>query len=74
MGKDLFTDTIPRLRRASDLLSTRKKWDAPDLSEIFSKHEDGPATICRHLDSSEPESLRIMTIAGCASSIRAEGA
>jgi len=65
VGRDLFKDTTPRFNRASSLLSGRKKWDIPDLSEIFTNHDNGPPSICRHLDSSEPEFLRIITIAGC---------
>ena len=65
LGLDLFKDTTPRFNRASAILSGRKKWDLPDLSEIFTNHDDGLPSICRHLNSSEPEHLRIITIAGC---------
>ena len=65
VGIDLFADTTARLNRASSLLAERPKWDIHDLSVIFTSHHDGPPSICRHIGGSEPEFLRMETIAGC---------
>ncbi|UCE50855.1 MAG: hypothetical protein JSV31_16445 [Desulfobacterales bacterium] len=64
-GRLLFTDTIARFDRAGALLSSRKKWDTRSLTELFSNHEDGPLSICRHRQSSDQEFQRMVTVASC---------
>lgn len=65
IGRNLLTDTIPRFDRAAALISTNRAWGIDNFTKIFTNHEDGPSSICRHLNLSAPEFLHIITIAGC---------
>lgn len=64
-GLDLLPDSPLRLSRAKALLSRRERWDSQTLSEIFTNHEDGLPSICRHVNPSDLEFLRMLTIASC---------
>ena len=63
VGRLLMTDTTARLDRAFSLISGRKRWDVKSLSELFTDHDGHPASICRHVKSSDPEFLHMMTVA-----------
>jgi isopenicillin-N N-acyltransferase-like protein len=65
LGRQLFTDTTARFDRAVSLIAGRNKWDVKNLSELFSDHDNHPTSICRHVKASDPEFLRMFTIASC---------
>jgi isopenicillin-N N-acyltransferase-like protein len=65
IGLQLFADTTPRFDRAATLVSGRKQWDTQALSDIFTDHQDGPPSICRHANPLDPDYLRIVSIASC---------
>ncbi|MBW1816792.1 MAG: hypothetical protein JRJ60_06480 [Deltaproteobacteria bacterium] len=62
-GPTLFPDSIPRFDRADGYLKAREKWDMNGLRGMFVNHEEGPASICRHLDPHAPEHMQIVTVA-----------
>ena len=61
LGRLLFADSTPRYDRARKKLAERRQWDAAGIREILRNHEDGPASICRHVDEALPEHMHIMT-------------
>ncbi len=63
VGRLLMVDTTARFDRAVGLLAGRKQWDLQSLSELFSDHDNHPASICRHVNPSDPEYLHMMTVA-----------
>jgi isopenicillin-N N-acyltransferase-like protein len=63
VGRLLMVDTTARFDRAVALVAGRKQWDLHSLSELFSDHDNHPASICRHVNPSDPEFLRMMTVA-----------
>jgi isopenicillin-N N-acyltransferase-like protein len=65
LGPLLLPCSVPRYDRAAALISGRKQWDAESLVEIFKDHENGPSSICRHVDVCSPKHLRMMTVASC---------
>jgi len=62
-GRLLMVDTTVRYDRAAALISAREQWDNQSLSEIFSDHDNHPASICRHVRASDPEFLHMVTVA-----------
>lgn len=64
IGRLLFLDSEPRYNRAQKLLAEKTKWQADDLKMLYTNHEDGPASICRHVDPSMPDYMHMATIAG----------
>ena len=64
IGKLLFLDSVPRYDRAEKLLTQKDKWQAEDLKNLYTNHEDGPSSICRHIDESMPDYMHMATIAG----------
>jgi hypothetical protein len=50
-------DTTARYNQAVSLVAGRKLWDVQSLSELFTDHENHPASICRHVNKSDPEFL-----------------
>jgi isopenicillin-N N-acyltransferase-like protein len=69
-GLTLFPDTIPRIERAGAFLSQKKRWSADGLKEMFVNHQDGPASICRHVAGDAPEFMRMETIASLVLDLR----
>jgi isopenicillin-N N-acyltransferase-like protein len=63
VGRRLMIDTTARFDRAIGLVAGRKQWDFENLSELFTDHDNHPASICRHVNPSDPEFLRMMTVA-----------
>ena len=63
VGRLLMIDTTARYDRAVGLVAGRKQWDLQGLSELFSDHDNHPASICRHVNPSDPEFLHMMTVA-----------
>jgi isopenicillin-N N-acyltransferase-like protein len=62
-GRLLMVDTTARYDRAAELISQRTHWDNDSLREIFSDHDNHPASICRHVKESDPEFLHMVTVA-----------
>jgi isopenicillin-N N-acyltransferase-like protein len=62
IGKLLFLDSVPRYDRAAKLLAEKTKLGVEDLTIIYTNHEDGPSSICRHIDESMPDYLHMTTI------------
>ncbi len=58
----VFPDSPNRLRRAEALLSAQPKWSLEDLKTILSDHENGPASICRHLNPVDPEHRQMESV------------
>jgi isopenicillin-N N-acyltransferase-like protein len=63
VGRLLMTDTTARFDRAANLVAGREQWDVQSLSELFTDHDGHPASICRHVNKSDPEFLHMMTVA-----------
>jgi isopenicillin-N N-acyltransferase-like protein len=63
VGRLLMIDTTARFDRAIGLVAGRKQWDLQSLSELFTDHDNHPASICRHVNPSDPEFLHMMTVA-----------
>jgi len=63
IGRLLMTDTTARFDRAVSLLAGRKRWDVQSLFELFTDHDNHPASICRHVNKSDPVFLHMMTVA-----------
>ena len=63
VGRLLMVDTTARFDRAVGLLAGRRQWDLQSLAELFSDHDNHPASICRHVNPSDPEFLHMMTVA-----------
>lgn len=63
VGRLLMVDTTARYDRAVALVAGRNQWDFQSLSELFSDHDNHPASICRHVNPSDPEYLHMMTVA-----------
>jgi isopenicillin-N N-acyltransferase-like protein len=63
VGRQLMIDTTARLDRAVSLIADRQHWDAQSLSQLFGDHDNHPASICRHVNASDPEFLHMMTVA-----------
>ena len=63
VGRQEMVDTTARFDRAVALVAGRKQWDPQSLSELFTDHDNHPASICRHVDPSNPEFLHMMTVA-----------
>jgi isopenicillin-N N-acyltransferase-like protein len=62
-GPAAFPDTIPRLARIRAFMADRKRWGLEDLKEILTDHEDGPSSICRHVDDRLPEHMHMESVA-----------
>lgn len=62
-GPTLFPDSIPRLERGYEFLKQREKWSLNGLRDMLVDHDNGPASICRHLDPQAPEHMQIITVA-----------
>lgn len=65
LGRNLMLGSMVRYDRAAALISSRRQWDAQHLVKIFSNHEDVPFSICSHPQASDPEHMRMMTVASC---------
>jgi len=63
VGRLQMIDTTARYNQAVSLVAGRKLWDVQSLSELFTDHENHPASICRHVNKSDPEFLHMMTVA-----------
>jgi isopenicillin-N N-acyltransferase-like protein len=63
VGRLLMIDTTARFDRAVSLVAGRKLWDVQSISELFTDHDNHPASICRHVNPSDPEFLHMMTVA-----------
>jgi isopenicillin-N N-acyltransferase-like protein len=63
VGRLLMVDTTARFDRAVNLVAGRDQWDIQSLSELFSDHDNHPASICRHVNPSDPDFLHMMTVA-----------
>ncbi|NIM97736.1 MAG: hypothetical protein GTO24_06550 [candidate division Zixibacteria bacterium] len=62
-GPSVIPDSSYRLDRAQELISAKDRWDSDNLKRILTDHENGPSSICRHLDFSDPEHKRMQTVA-----------
>ena len=63
VGRLRMISTTARFDRAVSLIAARKQWDFQSLSELFSDHDNYPASICSHVNRSNPEYLHTMTVA-----------
>jgi len=63
VGRLLMIDSTARLERAVSLIGRRNRWDVQSLSEFFRDHDGHPASICRHVNRSNPEFLHMRTVA-----------
>lgn len=58
----ILPDTVKRLDRAQELISRKESWAPQELRDIFIDHENGPTSICRHVDTKVPEHLQTETV------------
>ena len=58
----MLPDTVKRLDRAQNLIDQKEKWTPHELRDVFMDHENGPTSICRHVDSSVPKHLQTETV------------
>ena len=63
VGRQLMIDSMDRFDRAVTLVAGRNQWDVQGLCELFNDHDNHPASICRHVNPSDPEYLHMMTVA-----------
>jgi len=62
-GPALFPDSTARMERGRSFLALRDRWDAEGVKVLFVNHDNGPASICRHVDPKVPEHMKIVTVA-----------
>ena len=62
LALDIVPDTTVRLSRANYLSQSREKWDSQSIRQLLSDHENGPSSICRHVDPQKPEHTRMRTL------------
>ena len=58
----LLPDTVKRFDRAQTLINQKEKWTSHELRDLFMDHENGPTSICRHVDTSVPALLQTETV------------
>ena len=58
----MVPDTVKRLDRAQKLIDQKEKWTPHELRDVFMDHENGPTSICRHVDTSVPTYLQTETV------------
>lgn len=58
----MLPDTVKRLDRAKKLIDQREKWTSHELRDVFMDHQNGPTSICRHVDTSVPIHLQTETV------------
>ena len=59
----MMPSTTDRLDRACSLINGRDEWNPELLIKLFSDHDKYPASICRHVNPSDPHYLHSMTVA-----------
>jgi isopenicillin-N N-acyltransferase-like protein len=63
VGRQLMIDSVDRYDRAVSLVADRIQWEVQNLCELFCDHDNHPASICRHVNPSDPNYLHMMTVA-----------
>jgi isopenicillin-N N-acyltransferase-like protein len=59
----MMPSTADRLDRARSIIDGRDQWNSEYLMKLFSDHDKYPASICRHVNPSDPYYLHTMTVA-----------
>jgi isopenicillin-N N-acyltransferase-like protein len=61
----MMPSTTDRLDRACSIINGRNDWNPEHLVKLFTDHDKYPASICRHVNKSDPQYLHTMTVASC---------
>lgn len=62
LTRAMLPDTVKRFDRAQKLIDQKERWTSHELRDVFMDHENGPTSICRHVDTGVPEHLQTETV------------
>jgi isopenicillin-N N-acyltransferase-like protein len=65
VGRLQMASSTVRFDRACSLINRRNDWNPGHLVKLFTDHDNYPASICRHVNPSDPPYLHTMTVASC---------